>query len=89
MSAKTRAAYSQHLVDQGKRPLEYWPHTSSVITRPAVQRDMTKAQTVRPPAPEVTADSLRTLAAEMRADASRWLSRANDLEAAAKRLEGE
>jgi hypothetical protein len=86
MSAKTRALYSAHLTDQGKRPLEYWPKA----TRPgAVQKDMTKAQTVRPPAPEVTPQSLRTLAAEMRADASRWLARANDLEAAAKRLEGE
>jgi hypothetical protein len=28
------------------------------------------------------------MAAEMRADASRWLARANDLDAAAKRLEG-
>ena len=80
MSAKTRALYSAHLVEQGKRPLEYWPHTSPV--RSAVP-------TVRPPAPDVSPDGLRTMAAEMRADASRWLARANDLEAAAKRLEGE
>lgn len=62
---------------------------ASVAPRSAVKESMIKAQTVRPPAPEVTPQSLRDLAAEMRADASRWLTRANDLELAAKRLEGE
>jgi hypothetical protein len=45
--------------------------------------------TLRPSAPEVTPQSLRALASEMRADASRMLARANDLDLAAKRLEGE
>jgi hypothetical protein len=57
-----------------------WPH---------LQPMRAEKPTARPPAPDVSPDGLRALAAEMRADASRWLARANDLEAAAKRLEGE
>lgn len=57
-----------------------WPHLQPMRREPP---------TVRPGAPDVTPAGLRAMAADMRADASRWLSRANDLEDAAKRLEGE
>jgi hypothetical protein len=36
---------------------------------------------------DISPSSLRQLAKEIRRDASRWLSRANDLDAAAERLE--
>lgn len=44
--------------------------------------------TTPPPAlGDISPSSLRTLASEIRRDASRWLARANDLDAAAQRLE--
>ena len=54
-----------------------WPHL----------QPMTRT---RPPASggDISPKALRALAAEMRTDASRQLARANDLELAAKRLEG-
>lgn len=79
--------FAAHLTAQGKhvpapqnRELTGypWPHLQPMRAVPP---------TVRPPAPDVSPTSLRALAAEMRADASRWLARANDLEQAAKRLE--
>lgn len=89
--------FAAHLTAQGKLPpmrearLDQWKAESDLtgFPWPHLQPMRVPPPTVRPPAPEVTPTSLRALAAEMRADASRWLARANDLEAAAKRLEGE
>lgn len=79
MSRSTRQ-YAAHLAATGK------PNLSAVVR--GLNGPFQKP-TLRPSAPEVSPAGLRDLAHELRADASRWLSRANDLEAAAKRLEGE
>lgn len=81
MSRSTRQ-YAAHLAATGK------PNLSAVV------RGLSgpfQPPTIRPAAPTLMAPPalLRTTAREMRVEASRMLARANDLEAAAKRWEGE
>lgn len=89
MSKRTIEQFAAYRDSLGKYPPLREAPTITPPCWPHLQPVRRQTPTLRPSAPDVTPHSLRAMAAEMRADASRWLARANDLDAAAKRLEGE